>query len=194
MIQTLESVLNALAKTIAYNGFVSRAGGLLKEMTLTTSGGPSVRAMARIAPFSDNTLRDMSPDSNETCITFFTAGPTRVLRSDVWIIQCQNEVTLTGWVNGKRIAGNEFADPQQEILMLLQRAKIGFDNGEPIRNIEIEYTGSADKPDVSRYGWDGPEFQYGMEPYYFFQHRFNFTYMLQNGCATQPVQVLSPVC
>ncbi len=194
MIGVLESAIKGLAVRIKDAGFVSKSGALLQETTISTAGSNTVRAAAQIAPFADGKLVDVSPSGNDTVITFFQASATRVTRQDVYLMQCENEVTITGWINGNRVGMNDNADPELEIIKIIRKAKFTPDDGSPLRSIEIDFVGDNEGATLSRWGWDRPEFQYGGYPHRFFQHKFKFVYTLSTGCATQSVQILNPAC
>ena len=194
MIAVLESILKGLAVRVKDSGFVSKSGGLLQETTIVTSGASIVRAAAQIAPFIDGKLVDVHPDSNETVVTFFQAGPSRVIRQDMYISQIENDITLIGWINGNRIRGTENADPEMAVMSIIRKARFQVDSGSPIRSVEIDFSGDNDAIQLSRWGWDKPEFQYGAFPHRFFQQRFRISYVLATGCATQSVHVLNPSC
>lgn len=195
MIGVLESILKGLATRINDTGFVSKSGGLLQETTISAQGANIVRASAQVAPFADNKLYSLSPDAKDTCITFFQAGATRVVRQDMYIMMLENDITITGWINGERLGMNDFADPELEVLKIIRKARFKMQDGSPLRSVEIDFqTDSGSDIPVSRWGWDKPEFQYGASPHRFFQHKFKISYCVASGCATQSVQILSPAC
>jgi hypothetical protein len=194
MTNTLESILKGLANNLAGLGFISKAGGLLQETTISTSGGNSVRTSAQVSPFSTGRLVDVCPDKNETCVTFFQAGATRVTRQDMYIMQLENEITLTGWINGNRIGIEPMQDPELQIIGAIRKARFAAEEGSPLRCIEIDFTADGEPLNVSRWGWDKPEFQYGGHPHRLFQHKFKVSYILATGCASQSVHVLNPAC
>lgn len=194
MIGVLEGALKGLAIRIKDAGFVSKSGGLLQETTISTGGGNVVRAAAQVAPFVDGKLVDVSPNGNDTVITFFQATATRVTRQDVYLMQCENEVTITGWINGNRVVMNDNADPELAIINIIRKARFEPESGSALRSIEIDFVGDNEGGVLSRWGWDKPEFQYGAYPHRFFQHKFRVSYTIATGCATQSVQILNPAC
>lgn len=194
MIEILEAILKGLANRINGLGFVSKAGGLLAETTIVGTAQTIIRTAAQIAPFADGKLVDVSPDKGDTVNTFFTAGSTRVTRQDVYLMQMENEVTLTGWVNGNRVSRSELASPEFAILSALQKSVVELTEGSPIRSVEIEFIGDNEGQSISRWGWDKPEFQYGASPHRIFQQRYRVSYTVSRGCADQSVHVLNPSC
>lgn len=195
MIDILEGIVKQLAMRINDLGFVSKSGGLLYEFSVSSGGANTVRTTAQIAPFVDGKLVPISPDKKETVITFFQAGPTRVLKQDLYLSQLENELTLTGWVNGDRIGREELGSPEVSILNEIRKFKSDLTTGGPLRDIEIDYSGDSEgQAPASRWGWDKPEFQYGSHPHRIFQLKFRLTYMVSKGCATQTVHVLNPAC
>lgn len=194
MIGVLEAIIQGLANRINDAGFVSKSGGLLYESTVSTAGGNVIRATAQVAPFADGKMIDVSPDNTQTAITFFTAGPSRVIRQDSYLMQLENEVTITGWINGNRVGTSELADPELAVINLIRRAKFQIDQGSPLRMVDIDFIGDSQGQTFSRWGWDKPEFQYGGHPHRMFQHKFRISYAIATGCETQSVHVFNPAC
>lgn len=194
MVAVLEEILKGLAKRIHDAGFVSKAGGLMQEVSVSSAGAASFRVVSQVAPFADGKLLDMSPDSSDTAITYFTAGASRVVRQDMYTVQLENEVVLNAWINGKRIGKNPNADPMLQMLQIIRKAKFQIEDGSPLRMVEIDLSNPDAQVNVSRYGWDDPKFQYGASPHQFFAIGFRINYILATGCQTQSVQVLNPAC
>ena len=190
----IEAIIKAMANQVLNLGFVSKSGGMLQETTIVSGGGNIVRTAAQIAPFVDGKIVDISPDKKETVITFFSAGATRVVRQDTYLMLCENEIVLTGWINGNRTGTTDQADPEMQILTALRNARLDPTSGGALRSLDIEFAGSDSEVQVSRWGWDKPEFQYGAAPHRFFQQRFRASYMLSRGCSTQSVVIMNPAC
>jgi len=187
----LESIINALANAIRDTGFVSRSCGLARFVSVSANGSSTTVAKAFQSPFAGSEMVDVSPDGGESAVSFFTAGATRVLRQDVYIMQCENDVQLTMWVNGDRITPDY--SPETVVVNTIRALRIVPEEGSPLRSIEVVFTGDA-APDVSRFGWDRPEFQYGGYPHRFMQLSLRISYTLATGCANQTVPVIAKVC
>ena len=187
----LESILNALASAIRDTGFVSRSCGLARFVSISANGSNTTVVKAFQAPFAGSEMVDASPDGQESAVSFFTAGATRVLRQDVYVMQCENDVQLTLWVNGDKIAPDY--SPEMVVLNTIRGTRVIPEEGSPLRSIEIMFVGDA-APDVSRFGWDRPEFQYGGYPHRFMQLSLRVNYTLSTGCANQTVPVIAKVC
>lgn len=194
MIEVLENIIKGLALKLNDLGFISKSGGLLQETTIVGTGATVVQTSAQIAPFADGKLVRVSPDKSETVITFFTAGATRVIRQDLYLMQLENEITLTGWINGNRTGRSELASPEMQIMNAIKTARLDLTTGGPVRDLEIVYSGDNEGSPVSRWGWDKPEFQYGVTPHRIFQQKYRVVYTIAQGCATQTVNILNPAC
>lgn len=189
----LESILNALANAIRDTGFVSRSCGLARFVSISSNGANATVVKAFEAPFASAEMVDASPDGNDSAITFFTAGATRVVRQDVWLMWCENEVTLTMWVNGDRV--DPAQSPETAVLNRIRSTRVVPEEGSPIRSIEIMFAGDSNaQADISRFGWDRPEFQYGAYPHRIMQMTFRVSYILSTGCSNQTIAVIPKVC
>ncbi len=118
-----------------------------------------VRTAAQLAPFTDGKVVDISPDKKETVVTFFTAGATRVIRQDVYLMMCENEITLTGWINGNRTGTTDQANPEMAILAALRNARLDPTSGGALRSVDVEFSGDNEP---LKSPWKTPPF--GMAP------------------------------
>ena len=106
----IESIIQALSQRVYDLGFVSKVGGLAREIMVSAAGVNRRVVTAAIAPFSDNRVFELSPDGKESGIAFFIAGPTRVIRQDVYTMTLENELVLYGWLNGDLVKGDQTTD------------------------------------------------------------------------------------
>lgn len=189
----LESIIQALAQKVYDLGFISKSGGIARELMVSAAGTNRKIVTAYVAPFSDNRAAELSPDRLTSGLTFFTVGPTRVSRQDVYTMTLENDVVLNGWINGDLVKGDATTDPELLIVGQLRKANFTTDEGHPVRRIEIDYNGGL-VADFSRYGWDETVFQYGAYPHRLFQHQFKITYIVSTGCSTASVTVAGAVC
>ncbi len=189
----LESIIQQLSSKIYALGFVSKSGGLGRELIVSAAGTTRRIVSAAIAPFSDNRYFELSPDRKDSGIVFFTAGATRVIRQDVYTMTLENEIVLYGWINGEITKADQTTDPELLIVAQIRKARFKPEEGHPVRGIEIDYVGSQE-PDFSRFGWDDAVFQYGAHPHKLFRHQFRVNYVVSVGCSTQSVTVAGAVC
>ncbi len=183
-------IIQQMATKIANLGYISQSGGILREVE--QQGKINVEAL--VYPFSTGAkAKPISPDRGESGITFFQVGPTRVLNSNVWLDTMENELTLTGWLNGNRLTEVEAAE--MGILAVLSHFRYAMPTGSPVRQLSVEFAGDNEgQPIGDRWGWTAPEFQYGKAPYRLFQLRFKLTYFMARGCAPVTSTVLKPIC
>lgn len=189
----IESIIQALSQRVYDLGFVSKVGGLAREIMVSAAGVNRRIVTAAIAPFSDNRAFELSPDRKESGVAFFIAGPTRVIRQDVYTMTLENELVLYGWLNGDLVKGDQTTDPELLILSKIRKANFATEEGHPVRRIEVDYVGGQE-PDFARFGWDDTIFQYGAFPHRLFRHQFRCSYVVSTGCSTASVTVAGAVC
>ena len=183
------SIIQQMATKIGQLGYISQAGGILQEVE--RGGILDVEAKTYQKQFTKAV--NVSPHSGESGITFFQVGPSRVLDSNVWLDTIENELILTGWLNGNRLTEVEAAE--FGIKAALSHFRYTMPQGSPVRQLSVEFAGDNEgQPIGDRWGWTAPEFQYGKAPYRFFQHRYKLTYFLARGCAPVTSTVLKPAC
>lgn len=182
-------IIQQMASKIAQLGYISQSGTIVQEVE--RGGKFDIQAKTYKDGFSKAV--NISPDAKESGITFFQVGPTRVLDSNVWLDTIENELTLTGWLNGNRLTEVEAAE--MGILAVLSHFRYTMPAGSPVRQLSVEFTGDNEgQPIGDRWGWTAPEFQYGKAPYRLFQLRFKLTYFMARGCAPVTSTVLKPIC
>ncbi len=185
----IPDIIKQLASKIGELGYISQAGGMVQE--IQRNGKIDVQAL--VYPFASDKPVNISPDARESGITFFQVGPTRVLDSNIWYDTQENELILTGWLNGNRLT--EVHAAEQGIKAVLSYFRYTKTEGSPVRQLTVEFAGDNEgQPIGDRWGWTEPTFQYGAAPYRFFQHRYKLTYFLSRGCAPSGVNVLQPSC
>lgn len=189
----LQNTIQALAQKIYDLGFVSKACGIASELFVSAAGINKRVLSAPVAPFSDNRMFEVSPDRLESAITFFQAGPTRVIRQDVFSMTLENEVSLLGWINGDKVQSDTSSDPELLVIGAIRKARFSAEDESPIRSIEIDYSGSQ-TPDFSRFGWDDGKLQYGAYPHRLFHHTFRVVTVVSSGCSTASINVLGMPC
>ena len=182
-------IIQQMATKIANLGYISQSGTIVQEVE--RGGKFDIQAKTYKDGFAKPV--NISPDAKESGITFFQVGPTRVLASNTWLDTMENELILTGWLNGNRLTEPELAE--QGIMSALRNFRFDKPAGSPIRNLVVEFAGDNEgQPIGDRWGWAAPEFQYGKLPYRLFQLRFKLTYFVSRGCAPVTSTVLKPAC
>lgn len=189
----LESIIQSLSQRIYNLGFISKAGGIGRELMVSAAGTNRRIVSAALAPFSDNRYYELSPDRKDSGLVFFMAGATRVIRQDVYTMTLENELTLYGWINGELTKADQTSDPELLIVGQIRKARFKPEEGHSVRGIEIDYVGSQDA-DFGRFGWEDAMFQYGAHPHRLFQHQFRVNYVVSTGCSTASVTVAGAVC
>lgn len=189
----LESIIQQLSQRVYDLGFMSKCGGLARELMVSAAGANRRIVSAALAPFSDNRYSEISPDRKDSGMLFFMASATRVVRQDVYTMTLENTVDVYGWINGDLTKADPTSDPELLILSKLRKANFKTEEGHPIRSIEIDYVGSQE-PDFARFGWDEARFQYGAHPHRLFIHQLRVTYIVSTGCSTASVTVAGAVC
>lgn len=182
----LEPVINSLAIAIADTGIVSRSGNIAEEIAVRQSDG-SIRRVpaANVAPFKTGDLLPIVPDDIETALAWWEAGPTQVRRQTEYTMQLQNECRLLMWINTSRLSPGDAGIAQRAIVNAVLSATYPIEDGDPIRGVIVEYAGQVFDEQLSKFGWDSPEFQVSMPPYKLAAHRFTVTYTVSNNCAPQ---------
>ena len=182
-------IIQQMATKIAQLGYISQSGTIMQEVE--RGGKFDIQAKTYKDGFAKAV--NISPDAKESGITFFQVGPTRVLASNVWLDTMENELTLTGWLNGNRLTEMETAEIG--IMAAIRYFQFDRPTGSPIRNLDVEFAADNEgQPIGDRWGWTAPEFQYGKAPYRLFQLRFRMTYFMSRGCAPVTSTVLKPAC
>lgn len=191
----IEAIITELATRIGQTGFISQSGGMAQEVKRTVNGALKIDLQAHVYPFVTGKAVNISPDAKESGIAFWSVGPTRIVNQNAWVSSWENDVILTGWINGNRIASGQCADAEFAVIQAVKGSRFVPGEGSPLRAVTIDFTGDNQGQAVgSRYGWDDAQFQYGAAPYRLFEHRFRLTYFVGNGCCTAPVEVLQPAC
>ena len=182
-------IIQQMATKIANLGYISQSGTIVQEVE--RAGKFDIQAKTYTSQFTKAV--NISPDAKESAITFFQVGPTRVLDSNTWLDSMENELTLTGWLNGNRLTELDLAE--QGIMSALRNFRFDKPTGSPIRNLVVEFAGDNEGQAIGdRWGWTAPEFQYGKAPYRLFQLRFKLTYFVSRGCNPVASAVLKPAC
>ena len=182
-------IIQQMATKIANLGYISQSGAIVQEVE--RGGKFDIQAKTYKDGFAKAV--NISPDAKEGGITFFQVGPTRVLNSNTWLDSMENELTLTGWLNGNRLTEVEAAE--MGILTALRNFRYAMPTGSPVRQLVVEFAGDNEgQPIGDRWGWTAPEFQYGKLPYRLFQLRFKLTYFVARGCSPVASAVLKPAC
>lgn len=189
----LEGIIKELATKVHSLGFVSRAGALLYESNASSGGADGIITSAQVAPFVGNKLVDVSPHAGETGTCFFRANATRVTGQDYFMSTRENEVVFTCWINGDRVKADG-TDIEEKIVQALRSYRVPIQQGSPVRMVEIEYLGDSAGESINRWGWENKTLRYSEPPHLLFQHRFRITYIVSNGCYSQTVQVVNPIC
>ena len=190
----LENIIKSMAIQVKSLGFISKAGGLLHEVNTTAGAGESIMTWAQVAPFSSGKMEDVSPDKNETGVSFFRVGPTRITRQDTYLTQRENEAVFTCWLNGNKVREAEGSSAEEAIVAALRLFKVQITQGSPIRLFEIEYAGDNTGEAVNRWGWENKMLQYNQHPHKLFQLKFTLRYMVATGCMNQTIDILNPAC
>lgn len=186
----VHQIIQELATRIEQLGFVSQSGAIAHDLLSNTKLTPA----ALVSPLFDKPVF-VSPDAKESAITFFQVGPTRAINQDTWLTSWENEITLIGWINGKRISEAACNDALMQIIRVVNRARISIDEGSPVRAINIDFTGdNTGQPVGEKYGWNEAQYQYGKPPYRLFELKFRLAYFVAAGCCINPVDVLQPAC
>ena len=182
-------IIQQMATKIANLGYISQSGTIVQEVE--RMGKFDIQART----YKDGFVKavNISPDKSESGITFFQVGQARPLASTVWLDTIENELILTGWLNGNRLTEVEAAE--MGIMSVLRNFRFDKPTGSPIRNLAVEFAGDNEgQPIGDRWGWTAPEFQYGKAPYRLFQLRFKLTYFVARGCSPVASAVLQPSC
>ena len=190
----LENIIKSMANQVKALGFISKAGGLLSEANTTAGAGESIMTWAQVAPFLSGKMEDVSPDKNETGVSFFRVGPTRITRQDTYLTQRENEVVFTCWINGNKVREAEGSSAEEAIVVALRLFKVPITEGSPIRLFEIEYAGDNMGESINRWGWENKMLQYNQPPNKLFQLKFLLRYTVATGCMNQTIDILNPAC
>jgi hypothetical protein len=190
----IEQIIKEMALKVASVGFVSKSGGLMQEANTTAGNGDVIMTLAQVAPFASNALIDVSPDRNESAISFFRASPTRIVRQDTYLTLRENDLTFTCWINGNKTSEEPGTSAEEMIVQALRSYRVPIGEGGPIRMAEIEYLGDNTGEQINRWGWENKMLRYNEAPHRLFQHRFKITYAVATGCYSQTVHVLNPAC
>lgn len=186
----VQQIIQELATRIGQLGFVSQSGAIAHDLLSNTKLTPA----ALVYPLFDKSVF-VSPDAKESAITFFQVGPTRAVNQDTWLTSWENEITLIGWINGKRISEGACNDAIMQILRVVNRARLQVAEDSPVRSINIDFIGdSSGQPIGDKYGWNDEKYQYGKPPYKLFELRFRLTYFVAAGCCVSPVDVIQNAC
>lgn len=187
---SIAPIIQELATRIAALGFVSQSGAIASDLLNKTKTSPA----SLVAPLFDKPVF-VSLDAKESAITFFKIGPTRSVDQNTYLTRWENEVTLIGWINGKRISESNCDEAQMQILRTVNKARIDLGAASNIRALTIDFTGDNEgQPIGEKYGWNDPLFQYGQYPYRLFEMRFRLSYFVAAGCCLSPIDVLQPPC
>ena len=182
-------IIHQMATKIGQLGYISQSGSIVQEV----ERGGVIDVEAKTYQKQFGKAVNVSPHSGESGITFFQVGPSRVLDSNVWLDTIENELTLTGWLNGNRLTEPDLAE--MGILAVLHNFRYAMPTGSPVRQLSVEFAGDNEgQPIGDRWGWTAPEFQYGKLPYRLFQLRFKLTYFVARGCSPVTSTVLKPAC
>ena len=187
----IPDIIKDLGNRIANLGFVSLVGGVANDLR----SGDKITPSALVHPLWDKP-QFVDPDSKQSAIVFFKVGPTRSTdRASAYLHEWENEVSLIGWLNGKRISEEAFDAAEMQILQTVSRANLVPQQGSPLRMVTIEWAGDGEGQAIGQaYGWNDVDFQYGQPPYRLFEHRYRITYMVAAGCNMAPIDVLKPAC
>jgi hypothetical protein len=194
----LEQITQLLALKIRALGFVSRPGALAREVHVKIGRADIVRRLpgAMIAPFEKPDLFHLAPDARESAITWFEAGPTRVVRQGASMVVMENEIRLMMWLNSKRIAG-EIVTAEMSIVAAVRHFLYNPDDSYPLRSLEIEYLGDIPGEPIrllSRWDFNEAENQLTLYPYRVACHRFLVTYATGLGHCASGVMATNPIC
>jgi hypothetical protein len=182
----IPAIIEQLAKRIYDLGYIGQSGGMVQEVLRGTVFDIQAPVYPNPKPVN------ISPDRKESGITFFSVGPTRSLEQSRWLTKWENELTLTGWLNGDRLTEIEMAEMG---VFNAMRGTIVMPEGHPVRSVTLEFAGDNEgQPIGERWGWTDPAYQYGKLPYRLFQHRYRLTYWVGAGCAPVTSAVLQPAC
>lgn len=187
----IEPVINELAARIGALGFVSQSCGLSREFSVSSAG--EVKTVVTAPAFPTWVSVEVSPDIAKNVITFFTASPTRVVDQNIYMMRVENEIAINGWINGDTVSMSPDSDPELEIINAVRKAGIDVSGGGSIRSVEIDYIGS-EQPDVSRFGWNEANFQYGAFPHKLFRHILKVSCVVSKGCETSTITVTAKPC
>lgn len=179
----LEHICRLLAIRVAEQGFVSRCGALAREVEVRIGNATRTLPGAALAPFKTDDPAHLAPDARESAVTWFEAGPTRVVQNGASMTVLQNEVRLMVWLNSKRIAG-ELVTAEMSLVSAIRHYSHRPDSSDPVRSLEIEYQGDIPGDAVrllSRWDFNEAEYQLTMPPFRVACHRFLITYAVGNG-------------
>ena len=190
----IEGAIKELAKRIAQLGFISKSGALAQVSNTTAGTGTGSFVMAQVYPFDKPGMAYVSPDKSETGIAFWQCGPTKVTRQDGYLNACENDLTLTVWVNGDRVKNGSQSAFSAEIYAALNRFRIPVEDGSPVRMAEITPNGDTLGDRVQGFGWEALTLKYDELPHVLFQVKFKLFTLVSSGCQTQTYQVINAAC
>lgn len=190
----LPEIVKQIALQIYGLGLFSKVGALASEYSATLGDSQALYVAAQVAPFASQTAETLSPSAAERGICFFQASATRVLRQDVFLRQCENDLTFTFWANGGRLSGTQDGTLETQIINAVRSVRVAIPEGSPIRTLEIQHTGDLFGESANRWGWEGKMLQFNLPPHKIGQIRFRVTYTVGTGCYSQTVEVVNPAC
>lgn len=192
----LEKIIDALAVRVAQTGFVSKSGGLLREVWVAKPEGGSRKLPAAVVA-GRNELSHFTPDDSETAMTWWEASATRVSRQGASAMHLENDLRFFAWLNTERLRPR---DPLAAELALLKQVRdTVFDTeGSPVRRAIVQYLGddAADTGAFStRFGFDEAEHQMLLPPFKLVAMRFKVSYSVALGeDCDAPISVISKTC
>jgi hypothetical protein len=191
----LEIVLRQLSAEIQSEmPVISRAGGLVQAVRVNDAGKEKLVPMAVDATESDEVL-NLSPDSRESAIIWWEAGPTLVKQQLHGMVELRNEIRLICWLNLKRIEPPEPGLVQSKIIEVALR-KYNRIGKNPLVARQLQFGGDVvrDPAIFSRWSFAEAETQFLLPPFDFFALQFSVNYFWSTMCEQSPVLKIEPVC
>lgn len=191
----IDRVLHLFAQDIAAElPIFSKTGGQVRPVKI--NDGSKIKTVpASVSADPTEAVVHLSPDSRESGILWFEAGPTRVGKEIGGVLPLENDVRLVAWLNLKKIAPPDTSLVVAKLLEIM-RAEFSPTAGHALRNRTTVFLGDVptDPSIFSRWDFAEAESQFLLPPFDFFALNFRVHHVWSMRCEQPPVLKIDPQC
>lgn len=146
---------------------------------------------------TDKTYTDLIPNTQYKSVVYFEDNGVQVLGADARYIEMRSNLSLIGWLNGKKLGYNGCGIASMAILSIIKTLKPNFAPFNSGSFVKIKIAAISEDPKnpniFTRYSYDESTTQFLMYPFDYFRLNLQITFSVPLNCI-EDMEILSELC